>query len=61
MTKIDQPVYNEASTPHLIMTYCALLSLAILRDDYKQLDRAGLVRFVSACQTADGGYVPFFT
>jgi geranylgeranyl transferase type-1 subunit beta len=50
-------VYTDVSAPHLIMTYCALLSLAILRDDFAQLDRAGLVQFVRACQAEDGGYV----
>lgn len=45
--------------PHLIMTYCALLALAVLRDDYALLDRAALKRMVGACQDADGGYVFF--
>ncbi len=39
------------------MTYCALLTLAILRDDYAALDRLALARMVGACQDADGGYV----
>lgn len=43
--------------PHLIMTYCALLALAVLRDDYALLDRAALARMVGACQDAEGGYV----
>jgi len=38
------------------MTYCALLALAVLRDDYAQLDRAALARLVGACQDADGGF-----
>jgi prenyltransferase beta subunit len=39
------------------MTYCALLALAVLRDDYALLDRAALKRMVGACQDADGGCV----
>lgn len=39
------------------MTYCALLALAVLRDDYAALDRPALARMVGACQDADGGYV----
>ncbi|KAH8982280.1 terpenoid cyclases/Protein prenyltransferase [Lactarius akahatsu] len=42
--------------PHLIMTYCALLALAVLRDDYAALDRPALARMVGACQDADGGF-----
>jgi geranylgeranyl transferase type-1 subunit beta len=41
------------------MTYCALLALAVLRDDYALLDRAALKRMVGACQDADGGCVFF--
>ena len=42
------------------MTYCALLALAVLRDDYAKLDRAALARLVGACQDADGGCVTRF-
>ena len=42
------------------MTYCALLALAVLRDDYALLDRAALKRMVGECQDADGGCVFFF-
>lgn len=48
-----------ATAPHLIMTYCALLALAVLRDDYALLDRAALKRMVGACQDAAGGCVSF--
>ena len=41
----------------MIMTYCALLALAVLRDDYAALDRPALARMVGACQSADGGCV----
>ncbi|KAH9983703.1 terpenoid cyclases/protein prenyltransferase alpha-alpha toroid [Russula compacta] len=44
------------AAPHLIMTYCALLALAVLRDDYALLDRAALARMVGACQDAEGGF-----
>ncbi|KAI0027117.1 hypothetical protein K488DRAFT_74797 [Vararia minispora EC-137] len=37
------PGYTDASAPHLIVTYCALLLLAILRDDFGQLDKVGSV------------------
>ena len=42
------------------MTYCALLALAVLRDDYALLDRAALGRMAGACQDSDGGCVVFF-
>jgi hypothetical protein len=42
------------------MTYCALLALAVLRDEYALLDRAALARMVGACQDADGGCVLSF-
>jgi len=45
-----------AVAPHLIMTYCALLALAVLRDDYTLLDRAALARMVGACQDEEGGF-----
>ncbi|KAK0222201.1 terpenoid cyclases/protein prenyltransferase alpha-alpha toroid [Armillaria fumosa] len=42
--------------PHVIMSYTALLSLAILRDDFAQLDRPGLIRFLKSCQRDDGSF-----
>ncbi|KAI0927734.1 hypothetical protein AcW1_007107 [Taiwanofungus camphoratus] len=48
--------YSEYDTPHLIMTYTALLSLAILRDDFTELDRSGIVKFLRACQREDGSF-----
>ncbi|KZT12168.1 terpenoid cyclases/Protein prenyltransferase [Laetiporus sulphureus 93-53] len=48
--------YSDYDTPHLIMTYTALLSLAILRDDFSQLDRPGLLSFIRACQREDGSF-----
>jgi geranylgeranyl transferase type-1 subunit beta len=39
---------------NVIQTYTAILALAILGDGFERLDRAGLVRFVGACQNQDG-------
>ncbi|KAI0373782.1 terpenoid cyclases/Protein prenyltransferase [Pilatotrama ljubarskyi] len=47
---------SDYETPHLVMTYTALLSLAILRDDFSNLDRAGIVGFLRACQRQDGSF-----
>ncbi|KAF7323545.1 Terpenoid cyclases/Protein prenyltransferase [Mycena kentingensis (nom. inval.)] len=44
------------STPHLITTYAALLSLAALRDDFTRLNRAGVIAFLRACQRPDGSF-----
>ncbi|KAG5644761.1 hypothetical protein DXG03_007669 [Asterophora parasitica] len=38
------------------MTYTALLSLAILRDDFLRLDRVGLLDFIRSCQRTDGSF-----
>ena len=43
------------------MTYTALMSLAILRDDFTKLDRSGILRFVRSCQRDDGRRVLFPT
>ncbi|KDR82565.1 hypothetical protein GALMADRAFT_237942 [Galerina marginata CBS 339.88] len=48
--------YTEYDTPHIIMTYTALLSLAVLRDDFSRLDRPGLLQFLRACQRPDGSF-----
>lgn len=40
------------------MTYAAILSLAILRDDFSRLDKPGLRKFVASCQNADGSFSP---
>ncbi|TFK93292.1 terpenoid cyclases/Protein prenyltransferase [Polyporus arcularius HHB13444] len=47
---------SEYDLPHLVMTYTALLCLAILRDDFSQLDRPGILRFLGACQREDGSF-----
>ena len=47
---------NGHDPPHLIMTYTALLALAILRDDFTNLDRIGLINLIRASQKPDGRY-----
>ncbi|KAF9046235.1 terpenoid cyclases/protein prenyltransferase alpha-alpha toroid [Panaeolus papilionaceus] len=47
---------NGYGAPHIIMTYTALLSLAILRDDFSQLNRQGIVEFLRRSQNADGSF-----
>lgn len=42
--------------PHVIMTYTALLALAILRDDFSKLNRPGLITLLRACQREDGSF-----
>ena len=44
----------EYELPHLVMTYTALLCLAMLRDDFSKLDRPGILKFLGACQQEDG-------
>ena len=57
-SRCPQPIqeleYTDYDTPHIIMTYTALLSLAILRDDFSRLDREELLHFLRACQRQDG-------
>ncbi|KAJ7091325.1 terpenoid cyclases/protein prenyltransferase alpha-alpha toroid [Mycena belliarum] len=48
--------YTDYDGPHLVMTYTALLTLAILRDDFSKLDRPGLVKFIRTCQRDDGSF-----
>lgn len=48
---------SEFDTPHMIATYTALISLAILRDDFTRLDRRGLVAFLRSSQQEDGRFV----
>ncbi|KAJ6477181.1 terpenoid cyclases/protein prenyltransferase alpha-alpha toroid [Mycena vitilis] len=47
---------EDKALPHIIMTYTALLSLAMLRDDFLRLNRPGLLKFVRACQTPNGSF-----
>lgn len=41
-------------TAHMVMSYCAVLSLAILKDDLERLNTPGLVAFIKSCQTSRG-------
>jgi geranylgeranyl transferase type-1 subunit beta len=50
----QNPEYTDYDTPHIIMTYTALVSLAILRDDFYKLERKGLISFLRSCQRTDG-------
>lgn len=52
--KEDTAADIDTDPPHLIMTYTALLSLAILRDDFSKLDREGLKGLLRATQLSDG-------
>ncbi|KAH9932713.1 terpenoid cyclases/Protein prenyltransferase [Epithele typhae] len=46
----------EYETPHLVMTYTALLCLTMLRDDFTALNRSGIIRCIRACQQEDGSF-----
>jgi geranylgeranyl transferase type-1 subunit beta len=48
--------YTEFDAPNIIMTYTALLSLAILRDDFSRLDRPGIIKYLQASQGEDGSF-----
>ncbi|CAE6517485.1 unnamed protein product [Rhizoctonia solani] len=55
----DASLKKEASiqgAPNLIMTYAAILTLAILRDDFSKLDKSALLQFVASRQNADGSF-----
>lgn len=47
-------ILQENDPPMLVMTYAALLSLAILRDPFTSLDREGLLRYLKLSQQGDG-------
>ncbi|OAX40430.1 terpenoid cyclases/Protein prenyltransferase [Rhizopogon vinicolor AM-OR11-026] len=55
-TKYATEEYSDYNTPHIIMTYTALLSLSILRDNFSRLDRKGLLEFLRSCQNSDGSF-----
>lgn len=46
--------HSGYDNPQIIMTYTALLSLSILRDNFSRLDRKGLLKFLRSCQNVDG-------
>jgi len=51
-------VATELDQPHLIMTYTAIVSLCILRDDLSKLDRLGIVKLLGSSQLNDGSFTP---
>ncbi|BGP55355.1 geranylgeranyl transferase type-1 subunit beta [Rhodotorula sphaerocarpa] len=54
------PGGSTADDPaNIIQTYTALLVLGLFDDDFTRLDRAGLKRFLRACQNADGSFAQF--
>ncbi|KAJ7862322.1 terpenoid cyclases/Protein prenyltransferase [Mycena leptocephala] len=48
--------FMSRTSPHIIMTYTALLSLSMLQDDFSRLNRPGLLRFVGSCQNRNGSF-----
>lgn len=48
---------RQYDLPHVVMTFSAILSLAILRDDFQRLDRAGIAQFLGRMQQPDGRHV----
>jgi len=50
------PNPGQYDVPHVLMTFSAILSLAILRDDLKRLDRTGLRTFLCRMQRPDGSF-----
>ncbi|KAG8926787.1 hypothetical protein FRC02_008682 [Tulasnella sp. 418] len=49
---------NPYDQPHLIMTYTALIMLAVFRDDMSRLNRKGLTTFLKSLQLDDGSFTP---
>jgi geranylgeranyl transferase type-1 subunit beta len=45
---------SQFSPPNLIQSYTALLVLGLLGDDFKRLNKSGLIRFIARCQNDDG-------
>ncbi|KAM6494271.1 Terpenoid cyclases/protein prenyltransferase alpha-alpha toroid [Amanita muscaria] len=56
--KVENPsehsVQYDAS--HMIMTYAAIITLAVLRDDFERLDRPSLIQSLRSCQREDGSF-----
>ncbi|KAM0787769.1 hypothetical protein ACM66B_003824 [Microbotryomycetes sp. NB124-2] len=56
----QQSLTDTTATPlvpaNLIQSYAALLILGMLDDDFVQLNKAGLLRFVGSCQMTDGSF-----
>lgn len=55
-TKHSTEENSDHDNPQIIMTYTALLSLSILRDNFSRLDRKGLLKFLRSCQNTDGSF-----
>ncbi|GEM07421.1 geranylgeranyl transferase type-1 subunit beta [Rhodotorula toruloides] len=55
----SKSAFPSLDPPNLIQTYTALLILGLLDDDFKRIDRQGLLRLIGACQTADGSFLQF--
>ncbi|EJU02944.1 terpenoid cyclases/Protein prenyltransferase [Dacryopinax primogenitus] len=53
------PSASAKEPPHILMTYTALLSLAILRDDFCRLDRRRVLAFLERTQLPDGSFEPW--
>ncbi|KZT59400.1 terpenoid cyclases/Protein prenyltransferase [Calocera cornea HHB12733] len=49
----------DAEPLHILSTYTALLSLAILRDDFSRLDRGRIISFLKQTQLEDGSFEPW--
>lgn len=52
----NQPSPSKYDPPFLIMTYAAILSLAILRDPLDKLDRAEILKYLHLSQREDGSF-----
>jgi len=52
----NQSAPSEYDPPFLIMTYAALVALAILRDPFTALDREGILRYLKLSQREDGSF-----
>jgi geranylgeranyl transferase type-1 subunit beta len=51
---------SEYDVPHLTMTYTAIASLLILRDDLSKLRKMEIIAHVKLLQLPDGRYTPCF-
>ncbi|BGP15903.1 geranylgeranyl transferase type-1 subunit beta [Rhodosporidiobolus nylandii] len=51
--------FSSIDTPHVIQSYTALLTLALLDDDFSRLNRQGLLDFLGSCQNEDGSFSHF--
>lgn len=56
---LSGPLADPQEPPHILMTYTALLSLAILREDFSRLDRHRIGAFLKETQLPDGSFEPW--